>query len=168
MAAKKRRQRKKHKAAKRSRKDPAARERALEALNRMRSDSLSLSQAARAAHTTPETVRKHIGKIIIRNPNGRYEAKPFDRLTRRVWLLTENGKIEISVRGSGHVARIARHMAAVDRYLRTGDAEPLKEFERQTVRSRNQKHSFLTDTKALDRLAQAGEVSFERLYARRA
>ena len=165
MAAKRR---KKRKAANRSRKDPAARERALEALNRMRSDSPSLKQAARSAHTTPETVRKHLGKVIVRNPNGRYSATEFDRLTRRVWLLTETGKIEISVRGSRHVGRIARHMAAVDRYLRTGDDGPLAEFEGRTIRSRYETHSFLTDTRALDRLAQAGEVSFERLYARRA
>ena len=131
MAAKRR---KKRKAANRSRKHPAARERALEALNRMRSDSLSLKQAARSAHTTPETVRKHLGKVIVRNPNGRYSATEFDRLTRRVWLLTETGKIEISVRGSRHVGRIARHMAAVDRYLRTGDAGPLAEFSLLTQR----------------------------------
>lgn len=165
MAAKRR---KKRKVAKRSRKDPAARERALEALNLMRSDSLSLKQAARAAFTTPETVRRHVGKVVFRNPNGRYSAKPSDQLARHVWLHTEGGKIEISVRGSRNVGRIARHMAAVDRYLRTGDTEPLAEFERQTIRSRTEEHSFLTDTNALDRLAQAGEVSFERLYARRA
>ena len=76
--------------------------------------------------------------------------------------------MEIAVRGSRPAERVARHMAAVDRYLRTGDTEALAEFHGQGVRSRNESRPFLTDTNVLDRLAQAGEVSFERLYARRA
>lgn len=149
-------------------KDPLARERALDALHLMRSNSLSLSRAAKAAHTTPDTVRKHVGKVVVRNSNGRYSAKASDRLTRRVFFLTETGKLEVSVRGSRQASRVARHMAAVDRYLKTGDTDALAVFEGQKIRSRGEVHPFLTDTQALDRLANVGEVSFERLYARRA
>jgi hypothetical protein len=134
----------------------------------MRSEELSLKQAARLAHTTPGTVRKYVGRVITKKASGRYAAAPSDRLTRYVWLLTKDGKVEVAVRGSRQASRVARHMAAVDHYLRTGDADPLAEFEGQGVRSRNQLHPFLTDTHALDRLADAGEVSFERLYTRRA
>ena len=151
-----------------SRKDPAARERALDALSRMRSDGLSLTRAARLAHTTPETVRKHVGRTLIRSPGGRYAATPSDRLTRYVWVLTKDGKKEVAVRGSRQASRVARYMAAVDRYLKTGETDALAEFRGQGIRSRNQFHPFLTDTRALDRLALAGEVSFERLYTRRA
>jgi len=148
--------------------DPAARERALDALSRMRSDGLSLKRAARHAHTTPGTVRKYIGGVIRKGPSGRYAATPSDRLTRHIWFLTKDGKVERAVRGSRQAERVARHMAAVDRYLKTGDTDPLSEFESQGIRSRNQFHPFLTDTNALDQLANAGEVSFERLYTRRA
>jgi hypothetical protein len=156
------------KTTRRPRTDPAPRERALDALNRMRSEGLSLKQAARHAHTTPGTVRKYIGGVISKRPSGRYAAAPSDRLTRYVWFLTKDGKVERAVRGSRQAERLARHMAAVDRYLKTGDTDPLGEFESQGIRSRNQFHPFLTDTDALDRLANAGEVSFERLYTRRA
>ena len=156
------------KTTRRSRKDPAARERALEALSRMRSEGRSLTRAARIAHTTPVTVRKHVGRTLVRSASGRYVASPSDRLTRRVWFLTKNGKVEAAVRGSRQASRVARYMAAVDQYLRTGDAEPLQEFRGQGIHSRNQTHRFLTNTDALDRLALADEVSFDRLYVLRA
>ena len=134
----------------------------------MRSDGLSLTRAARRAHTTPETIRKHVGRALVRTARGRYAASPSDRFTRHVWFLTPDGKVEVAVRGSRPAERVARYMAAVDRYLRTGDTDALAEFQGQGIRARNQTFLFLTDTDALDRLANAGEVSFERLYARRA
>jgi hypothetical protein len=134
----------------------------------MRAKKLSLTRAARVARTTRATVRKYGHQAVIKTPGGRYAVTPSDRLTRHIWILTERGRVEIAVRGSRQAERIARHMAAVDRYLRTGDAEALAEFQGQRVRSRYEAHPFLTDTQVLDRLAHAGEVSFERLYARRA
>ena len=59
-------------------------------------------------------------------------------------------------------------MAAVDRYLRTGEIDALAELRGQSIRSRNRIYVFLTNTAALDRLANAGEVSFDRLYVLRA
>jgi len=59
-------------------------------------------------------------------------------------------------------------MAAVGRYVNTGDTAALAEFQGQKIRSRNQTYLFLTDTAALKELGDALEISFERLYARRA
>jgi len=165
MPAKRRHTRKK---TRRSRKDLAARGRSFEVLRLMRSEELSFTQAARRAHTTRGTARKHVGPALIRSPNGRYVATPSDRLTRRVWLLTPSGKMEIAVRGSRPVSRVALHWAAVDRYLRDGDTEGLTEFKDQGIHSRTEEYRFLTDTRVLDRLGNAGEVSFERLYVLRA
>ncbi len=151
----------------RSRVDPGARERALEALNRMRTQGLSLTRAARASQTTPQTVRKYVRSALTRK-KGRYAATPSDRLTRRVWLLTARGKVEITVRGSRPASRVAQYMTAVDRYLRTGDTEALRAFADQTIRAGKVTHRFATDTAVLDRLALAGEVSFDRLYVLRA
>lgn len=148
--------------------DPLARERALDALSHMRSDSLSLKRAAKIAHTTPQTIRKHVGKAVFRQANGRYAATISDRLIRHVLFPTKKGNIEIAVHGSRQASRVARYMAAIDRYLRTGDASALAEFKGQTIRSRGKSHPFLSNSRAIDRLAQAGEVSFERLYPRRA
>ena len=156
------------KTAGRARTDPAARERSLEALQQMRSEGLSLTRAARQSHTTPTTVRKYVGSAVRQTRSGRYVATPSDRLTRRVWFLTKGGKVEVAVRGSRPASRIARYMAAVDRYLRTGNTDTLAEFRGQSIRAGNRTYVFLTNTAALDRLAQVGEVSFERLYTRRA
>ena len=148
--------------------NPEARERALEALNRMRADGLSLTRAARTSRTTPQTVRNYVGRALTRSAGGRYAPTPSDRFTRRVWLLTARGKVEIAVRGSRPASRVARHMAAVDRYLREGRTDALRGFEGETIRAGRVVHAFVTDPVALDRLAFAGEVSFERLYVLRA
>ena len=160
MAAKRRR-RTKH-----SRRDPFARERAIDAINRMRRDGVSLTQAARTAHTTRTTVLRH-AKSALRKKGTRYAVTASDRLVRHVRFLTDAGRIEISVRGSRTASEIARHMAAVDRYLGSGDIGPLSEFEGRSVRAGRETFPFLTDPDALVRLANAGEVSFERLYSRR-
>jgi len=171
MAARRRRSRRRQARTSRKRTtqaDSGARARALEALSRMRSEGLSLTRAAQAAHTTPATVRRFVGSAVTRQRNGRYAAKPSDRLTRHVWFLTRDGPVEVALRGSRPAERVASYMAAVDRYLKTGDTDGLAAFEGRSVRSRNQAHLFLTDTEAIDRLANAGEVSFDRLYSRRA
>jgi hypothetical protein len=151
-----------------SRNDPVARERMFEAVQLMRSKGYSLTRAAREAHTTAETIRKYGGSALTRSKNGRYAATTSDRLSRRVWFFTSTGKVEVSVRGSKVASRVAQYMAAADRFLTTGDARPLAAFEGQVIRSGKKSFPFLTDTEALERLANAGEVSFERLYVRRA
>jgi hypothetical protein len=125
---------------------------------------LSLTQAAPRAHTTPKAVLKHVPSALIRLPNGRYAATPSDRLTRRVWFFIPTRKVEVAVRGSRPASRVARYMAAVDRYLKKGETDALAEFEGQGIRSGNKTYPFLTDTRILDQLAHGGEVSLEDLY----
>ncbi len=153
---------------KRFRTDPEARERALVVLHRMRADGLSLTRAARESQTTLQTVRKYVGSALTRSPGGRYVPKASDRLARRIWLLTPRGKVEISVRGSNAASRVARYMAAVDQYLKKGETDGLLEFEDKSIRAGKVSYPFVTDPRLLDRLAQAGEVSFDRLYVLRA
>ncbi len=163
-----RKRRKARKETRKSRKDPLARERGLEVLQLMRSKGYSLTRAAREAHTTRETTRKHVGRALIRSKSGRYAATASDRLTRRVWFLTKTGKVEVSVRGSRVASRVAQHSAAVHQFLTTGDSGPLDALQGRAIRSGKKTYIFLTDTEALERLANVGEVSFERLYVRRA
>ncbi len=131
----------------------------------MRTKGLSLTRAARRAGTTLKTVLKYVGSALIRGSNGRYSATPSDRLTRHLFFLTKSGNVDVAVQGSRQASRVGRYMAAVHLYLSTGDARALAEFEGKKIRSRSQTYVFLTDTRVLDRLARAGEVSFERLYA---
>jgi hypothetical protein len=152
----------------RFRKDPLARERSLEVLWLMRKKGLSLTAAARKAGTTVSTVLEYVPKALRRTESGRYEVTPSDRYTRYPQFLTPDGPVEVAVRGSRPAERVGRYMEAVRRYVYTGDTAGLAEFHGQKIRSRNQTYFFLTDTRALDRLGHAGEISFERLYNRRA
>jgi hypothetical protein len=151
----------------RFRRDPLARERSLEAIDLKRSERISLTAAARKVGTTVPTVRKHFPKALRKTTSGRYEVTPSDRYTRHLWILTPEGKVEVAVRGSHQAKLLASYMAAVDWYLRRGDASRVAAFDGKGIRSGGRFLPFITDTAVLDKLAKAGEVSFERLYARR-
>ena len=142
-----------------------AQHRSLEALQGMRSRGLSLAQAAKHAGTTPRTMQRHVGKALMRKDDGRYAATKWDRIPRTMRFLTENGVIDLVFRDSRTASDIARYMSAVDRYLRTGDREPLSAFRGKVVKSGKTAHAYITNGNVLERLAYAGEVSFEDLYS---
>lgn len=131
----------------------------------MRAKGLSLAQAAKQSGTTPKTMQRRIGRALKRRPDGRYAATKWDRIPRTMRFLTENGLIELILRDSRQASAVATHMAAVDRYLRTGDSSALKPFRGQAIRVGKVDFRFVTHLKTLERLAYAGEVSFEDLYA---
>ncbi len=141
-----------------------ARERALDGLSRMRTQGRSLAQAARDAQTTPRTMRKYLGDVLVQQ-GARYHAQPFDRLPRRLHFLTARGIIELSVRNSKTASRIAQYWAAVDQFGKTGDTAQLRPFRGKSVRAEKLAHPFITDPKTLSRLIHAGETAFEDLYA---
>lgn len=141
-----------------------ARQRALDALRQMREEGKSLTQAAWAAQTTPRTVHKYVAPALRKTPVGRYVPTRSDRLTRQLRFLTPDGVISLNVRGSRTASETARYWTAVDRYLRTGLTDALEEFKGRTIRIGKAAHPFVTDPGTLDRLANAGQVSFEDLY----
>jgi hypothetical protein len=141
-----------------------ARERALEAVALMRREGKTLGVAAQAAGTTPNTVKKYGGTALDRTRAGRYAATASDRLYRRMVMTTPAGQVEIDVIDSRTASRIARYNNAVRRYLETGDTSALREFAGKSVQAGKRRYPFITDPAALDRLARAGELSFESLY----
>ena len=58
---------------------------------------------------------------------------------------------------------MVRHWTAVQSYLETGDARRLRTFRRQWVQVEKLKWAFMTDAREIDRLARAGEISFESI-----
>lgn len=142
-----------------------ARSRALDALSRMRTDNLSLKAAAREAGTTVNAVKRHAGNALGKTSGGQFRAKRSDRLIRSVRFPTETGSIGLDVKDSRSASRIAAYWNAVKRYIETGDAAGLRRFRGKVVRVNKRGYPFITDTKALDRLADAGELDFDDLYA---
>jgi hypothetical protein len=138
--------------------------RVLNAVAKMRKGK-SLTRAARSAHTTRKTVRKYAGRVVVPTTGRRYKSLGYDRLTRELRFLTEEGLIALPIRSSASASRIGEFWNAVDRYLRTGRIDRLKVFEGKNVKVKGRSHRFITDPLTLDRLANAGEVQFEELYA---
>jgi hypothetical protein len=97
--------------------------------------------------------------------SGRYEAKASDRLARSLRFLTPEGQIAITVRSSRTASRIGEYWAAVDHYLRTGNTARLNEFANKSVRVGKDIFPFITEPRLLNRIASAGEVGFEDIYA---
>lgn len=128
---------------------------------------LSLRAAAREAGTSPRTALRKAGSVIRRGSNGRYKAKPGDQLLRVLKITTPDGLLEIGVRGSRQASTLGQYAAAVQRYLSTGDFAPLAKFSGKGVKDdKGNLVPFLTDRFTLQKLASAGELSYESIYAR--
>lgn len=143
------------------------RERVLDAVSRMRTRGLSLTDAAREAGTTPATVKKYAPQALRKVVGDGYAPTRSDRYARTLYFLTERGKVTVTTRDSRTASRIARYWAAVDHYLTTGKTNRLRPFRGVTLTTRHGEMPFITDPRVLNRLARAGEVSFEELYALR-
>jgi hypothetical protein len=99
--------------------------------------------------------------------NGRYVAKPYDRLLRVVMVISNDGVREVATRDSRQASKAGKHSAAVSRYLETGDDSPLRHFDGKFLTdSQGNKIPLLTDLEELDALGSAGVLSFETIYAR--
>jgi hypothetical protein len=137
-----------------------ARKQALAVLSRMSNRGESLSKAARALHTTPRTVRKFAGKQLRRSAAGRYSATESDRMKRELNVFGSEGYEPVVVRSS-KIARLAsEHLIAVNRFLRTGDAEWLKPFRRKSIAG----VELLTDPDRIREFAEADLVKLDGLY----
>jgi hypothetical protein len=138
-----------------------ARQRALAVLARMRSRGESLSQAARAEHTTPRTVRRLVGSALVRNPrSGRFKAKRGDTFRRDLWVLSSDGYEPVTVRSWKQAQLASEHLIAVGRFLKTEDTEWLKPFVGKRVGG----VELLTDPDRLGELDDAGLIKSDSLY----
>jgi hypothetical protein len=142
-----------------------ARKRALGVLSRMRTEGKSMTAAIREVETSKRTVVRYVGSALVQQPSGRYRATLSDRFRRGLHFLTAEGQISITLYSSRLASKVAEYWTAVDHYLKTGDATRLNLFVGKTIRAGKQSYPFITDPRNLDRIANAGEVSFEDLYA---
>ena len=133
-------------------------------ISRMR-DRVTLAKAAKEFNILPSTVVE-LGRPALRIRNGRYVPTKTDHLLRVLNALTVEGKKEIATRDSEQASLVGGHWAAVQRYLQTGDDSALLRFKGKKVTDAGRKrYLLLTDLKELDRLASAGVLSFESMYA---
>lgn len=127
----------------------------------------SLTQASHKFHRDPRTVQRLAKSALGKLRNGRWAARKSDRLLRVLSLPDPKGLFEIATRDSRQATIVGKYWNAVDFYRDTGDASALKEFQGQHIVDANGNPvPLLTDLHELDRLASAGVLSFETLYAR--
>jgi hypothetical protein len=135
-------------------------------VSKMRSDGLSLHQAALEFHISTHTVVRLAGSAL-RKRDGKYAARSRDQLLRALVIPTPDGLREIGVRDSREASLVGKYWAAVQKYLETGDASALKKIRRKQIKGADGKRIFLVkDLSELDRLGSAGVLSFESLYAK--
>jgi len=138
----------------------SARLRALSVLARMRRGE-SLAHAARLEHTTPRTVQRYVGSALIRRRRrGRIGAKRGDTFRREVNVLSADGYLPATARSFKEARLASQHLIAVDRFLKTGNAELLKPFVGKRVGGVD----LLTDPDRLGVFADADLVKLDALY----
>jgi hypothetical protein len=143
--------------------------RAVHVIAKMRSEGKSLTQASRDFGVDPRAVRARAGSALRKTKNGRYVARPNDKLLRVLVIPSSQGLSEIAVRDSDIASKIAEYSDAVQKYLRTGDSSSLKKFRRlKLLDEKGKRIKLVTDLTKLQELGSAGVLSFESLYRRAA
>lgn len=167
MASKRRSGRLRKRIADLSPREQLSRSYALESLSLMRTRGLSLTKAASTVSTSPRTIRKYVGSALWKAANGRYRAKPTDRLLRSLRFLTPEGQVTVNVHSSKTASRIGEYANAVRQALSRRAPEILRPFRNEFITSGEQRYPFITDLHLLEFLESAGEgVSFEDIYSR--
>lgn len=115
----------------------------------MRERGMSLSQAAKYTGTTPRQVKRYAGDALVRE-HGRYKAKQFDHMLRKVTVLyTDNEgepkSEELYVTDSRTAAILRQHAKAINKYFGTGDPADLQKLRGKSVVIRGRKYPLLTD-----------------------
>jgi hypothetical protein len=136
--------------------------RALHVVARMRRTGQTLTAASRDEHIDPRTLRKYLG-AELRGPRLKRKVRPTkaDRRRRDMLVPTTLGTSPVVIRGSKQASQLGRYMAAVGKYLRTGDSDSLDEFRGKSIGG----HVLITDPETLGSLAQAGALQLDQIYA---
>ncbi len=147
----------------RSAREVKARNRALHALARVRRGE-SLSQAAQAEHVKVSTVQRYLGNQFHQAaPGKRWKPTKSDRLSAQLNVLTPQGTIVATVRGSRERTRLGQYNVALRKWRR---AEPGAEAElAKFAGKRVGGHLLITDTRLLATLEDAGAMDFDELYS---
>lgn len=138
--------------------------RCLAAINRYRrGEAKSVSAAVRAEGTSIRAIRTLVPKAITQDrPGGRIRVKRSDRYSVKVQILTDEGAITTTARGSRERGLAGQHRATVMRVLR--GVEPKSALEQYRGKKVGG-HELVSDYAQLVLLASAGVVGqLEPLY----
>lgn len=135
---------------------------AFNVLSLARREGISLSLAAKAEGIRPSTVRKLIPGVWRKHGKD-YRAKRFDKIPRgAVTIYGPKGPEPIVPRNSRVASLVSYYDQAVHKYRDEGDASGLRAFRGKLIPGTKRK--WLTGIKTLDKLKDAGLLSFKKFY----
>jgi hypothetical protein len=138
--------------------------RGLAAINRLRrGHSKSLSAAARAEKTSVRSIRKLLPAAIAQGQSGgRIRVKASDRYSERVEIISSQGRLVVTARGSRQRELAGRHRSTALRVLRGREpVSALEQFRGKTVGGRE----LISDFARLSLFANAGVLGqLDSLY----
>jgi hypothetical protein len=134
------------------------------ALNRVRrGEAKSPTGAARVEGTTLRAMRRVAPDALVQDrPGGRIRVKPTDRYSAKVQILTNQGVLSVTARGSRQRELAGQHRATYLRVLQ-GKEPPsaLKRYRGKKIGG----HELISDYELLLSFAQAGDVGqLDSLY----
>lgn len=143
-------------------------ENAAHVLTRMR-EGYSLTSASTEYGVDRRTVEKLAEKALHKTESGRYAVRVSDNLPRILVVPIEGELKEVRVRGSRAASQLAARLSAQREFLATGNDAKIRTLQREKVYDASGREiPFLTELDELERLGDAGILSFESIYARRA
>ena len=128
------------------------RETALRVLARSRRFGEPLSKSAREAHTTPETVRRYLGRSGYRKVGSRWRPTRSDSLLRRMAFYEDGRRKAATVRGSRTASQIGKYNRDVRSFLEDPARDPsiLRKWKGRTfVDAQGRVHTFETDPRRI-------------------
>lgn len=130
-----------------------------------RDPTLSVAEAAKGCGTDLTTVRQYAADALeVRGR--RVKVKRSDSLKRRMRFLISRGSIIVTAFDSDTASVIAEYWNALSAYVRTGNYESLEPFILRSIAVEEGTFEFLTDRRTLNRLARAGQLFFQDIYAK--
>ena len=138
-------------------------------VSKMRAEQITLPAASKYFGLDPRTVIQWARPVLRKRSNRRYVPKTHDSLLRVLVNPSSKGLREIATNDSREATLLSNYWLAVDKYLQTGDASALRKIRRKTIiNSDGKRVQLIKDLAELDRLAYAGVLSFETIYAKAA
>ena len=140
-----------------------ARNNALHVLSLMRVQGWSLTRSAREVGLTREAARAWVGQSIGKR-QGRYVARPADKLVRKMAVLTPRGSIWVPIYDSRVASKLGAYHAAVKAAL-SGHPKALAPFRGKLFRTGGKRgFPFITSLNVLRRLAEADVLPEYQIY----
>jgi hypothetical protein len=120
----------------------------------------SLSKATRILRTKPRKARKIVVRKRQRSVSRPYAARRSKPSKREINVFRAEGYQPVAGASPRQAKLSSQHLIAINRFLRTGDTEPLKQFRGKRIAG----IELLTDPKRIREFADADLVKLDGLY----